>query len=89
MLTTVEGTYQDGVVRLDEPAPLLPQTSRKVLVTFLEPARADAALPANSLPSKQMAALLDSWERSRTALAGTTGSSLSEEVLAERREEDE
>lgn len=88
MLTTVKGTYQDGVVRLDEPAPLASQSARKVLVVFLEPASVSDARPKGVSQNENMAALLASWEQTRALLTGMTGSSLSDEVLAERREED-
>lgn len=88
MLTTVEGTYQDGVVHLDEPVPLLPQASRKVLVVFLEVASVDDTRPKGTPKNENMAALLASWEQARSLLTGMTGSSLSDEILAERREED-
>lgn len=88
MLTTVEGTYQDGVVRLDEQAPVASQSSRKVLVVFLEPPLVSDAQPEGVPENENMAALLASWEQARTLLAGVTGPSLSDEVLAERREED-
>ena len=88
MLTTVEGTYQDGVVRLDEPAPPGGPPVRKVLITFLEPAPATNAFSEEGPKNDRVADLIASWKQARIVLTGMVGSSLSDEVLAERHEEE-
>ena len=90
MLVTVKGTYADGVVRLDEPGPA---ASAEVLVTFLDVAPvagslAAAVRPPVGSPNERMAQLLASWEQARHLLAGMKGRSLSDEVLAERYEDE-
>lgn len=37
MLVTVQGTYENGTIRLDEPVPATEAGARPVLVVFLEP----------------------------------------------------
>lgn len=78
MLTTVEGTYQDGVVRLNEPAPLAGQPVRRVLVVFLEPEFQAAPTPA---PTPRF-----SWDEALALSADTSHISVADEVLAERQE---
>ena len=74
MLTTVKGTYQDGQVQLDKPAPATPQAFQRVLVVFLDAPLAVAA----SQPRF-------SWDEALEISAGS-GISLSDAVLEERRE---
>lgn len=74
MLTTVKGTYQDGWVQLEEPAPATTQTTQQVLVVFLEPPLAVATARPRF-----------SWDEA-LALSAGSGVSLSDAVLEERRE---
>lgn len=77
MLTTVEGTYQDGVVRLEEPAPAAVQGARRVLVTFLD---APAKTPAAARPRF-------SWDEA-LARSAHSNATVSDAVIEERREDE-
>ncbi|HEX8504420.1 MAG TPA: hypothetical protein VF630_03550 [Hymenobacter sp.] len=94
MLTSLRGIYANGTVHLTEPAP--PTSAPvEVVVVFLEPDdRRGVIVPANAAAdlaqspprNEQMLRLQSSWQRARALAAGMTGSSLSEEVLADRQE---
>ena len=83
MLVTVRGTYEDGIVRLNEPLP--PTTglaAGEVLVTFLavtKPERAPVAMP----PQKRF-----SFDEALALTADTSHVQVAGEVEAERKEED-
>lgn len=95
MLTSLRGVYENGTVRLTEPAPAT-SAPVEVVVVFLEtsdqhgfveiPANAGAELAQTSPRSEHMARLRASWQRAREQAAGMQGPTLSEEVLADREE---
>ena len=78
MLTTVKGTYHDGLVELSEPAPATGTAARPVLVVFLEPEAAPATLAPPAKPRF-------SWDKA-LALPTTPGTSVSDAVIEEREE---
>ncbi|WP_375417378.1 hypothetical protein [uncultured Hymenobacter sp.] len=82
MLTTVKGTYQNGVVRLDEPVAATNEPARPVLVVFLEPA------PATTPVSAPVSTPRFSWDEALALSAGTSHVSVADEVVAERQERD-
>lgn len=69
MLVTVQGTYENGTIRLDEP---VPTDTARVLVTFL----VETAVPAPARPRFSFDEAL--------ALPTTPGSSVSDAVAVER-----
>ena len=80
MLVTVRGTYENGVVRLDEPAPAAAQAA-EVLVTFLaSPVERPLAAAPTPVPKPRF-----SFDEA-LALPTTPGSSVSDAVLEEREE---
>ena len=97
MLTSLRGVYENGTVRLTEPAPAT-SAPVEVVVVFLDangsvPSLASEApdvslaapWPFTSQP-EHMARLRASWQRAREQAAGMQGPPLSEEVLADREE---
>jgi len=91
MLTSLRGVYEDGAVRLTEPAPAT-SAPVEVVVVFLEAnaatTLASEGITGEALPPRDehMARLRASWQRARALAVGMGGSTLSEEVLAERQE---
>ncbi|MEJ7666703.1 MAG: hypothetical protein WKG07_47900 [Hymenobacter sp.] len=79
MLVTVRGTYENGVVRLNEPLPDASAQAGEVLVTFLT-SKPERALVATS-PKKPRFSFDEAL-----ALPTTPGSSVSNAVLEEREE---
>lgn len=77
MLVTVQGTYENGTIRLDEPAPAAP--AGPVLITFL----AEAAIPASSPPGRPRF----SFDEALALTAESSHISVADEVIAEREEE--
>lgn len=81
MLVTLRGTYENGVVRLDEPLPAAASLpAGEVLVTFLasKPERALVATP----PKKRF-----SFDKALALTANTSHVKVADEVEAERNEE--
>ncbi len=82
MLVTVHGTYENGVVRLDEPLPAAASLQAgEVLVTFLasKPERTTVATPHKKRFS---------FDEALALTADTSHVQVADEVEAERREED-
>lgn len=75
MLLTIEGTYQNGQIHLNDEVPFVQK--KKVIVTFLEEAT-DSATP-NRLTLDSF-----SFKKTRAALKTDQGS-FSDEVIKERR----
>lgn len=78
MLVTVQGTYENGTIRLDEPVPTTNQTTRPVLITFLEP-----AAPTDIKPVRPRF----SFDEALALTAESSHISVADEVIAEREEE--
>ena len=94
MLTSLRGVFDNGIVHLSEPAPVS-TTPIEVVVVFLpsdgqhnlaQETQANLPLEQISLRQGPMDRLRSSWEHARKIAVGMAGSTLSEEVLAERRE---
>ena len=97
MLTSLRGVYKNGEVYLTEPAPTT-VAPVPVVVVFLEPesphgfieVAADASLELAQTTShnERMDRLRASWERAREEAPSMKGPTLSEEVLADRADEE-
>ena len=94
MLTSLHGVYENGTVHLTEPAPVT-SVPMEVVVVFLDAidqlstfrgSTQAQELVQNPPAQESMARLRASWQRARELAVGMTGPTLSEEVLAERRE---
>ena len=95
MLTSLRGIFENGEVHLIEPAPAT-STPVEVVVVFLEPsdqrgfvveaAGVAADLAQHTPRNERMDRLRASWQRARQQAPSMVGSTLSEEVLADREE---
>lgn len=79
MLTTIKGTYHDGLVELNEPAPATGAVARSVLVVFLE-----------SEPIAAATSYRFSWQDpdSPANQQPVSAASVADKVIAERQEGD-
>lgn len=96
MLTSLRGIYENGAVHLTEPAPAT-LTPIEVVVVFLEatdqrgfvevPANAPTELAQIFPRTEHMVRLEASWRHARELIAGMMGPTLSEEIVADRQED--